>query len=202
MGRPPKKVDLRIALDELTTLQYLITNIKLSIKLNIIRTLKLSDIDCLLQEGCVNSKLTRNFLVVRDKYVYIIFPNGHVNITGFRRHIDIRESILIIKMLLSITAKIKKCNVDNISCKFKLPNTINLPQLYKVEIPNALRKSYNTERFPGMFLKYPRGTLIVFASGSIVAVGVKDVEGLSETVSHLWNVLRRNNMHGNVLSRA
>lgn len=175
----------------LTSVNFLITNIKFSIKLDINRQsfMSLPTIDRFLNGECINSKLVCNFLRIRDKYVYMIYPGGHVNVTGVRSFQLVDDAVQKLEHLIPFNTTVINTTIDNISATARTPNKINLYKLSRIEIPCS-RTTYNTQKFPGLFLRcVKKCTLIIFATGSIVIIGGKNVEVMQETLSYLWPIL-------------
>lgn len=73
------------------------------------------------------------------------------------------------------------CGVRNIGSKINLENLFtSLVECSSIEF----RINYNSQKFPGLFIKFlghsPTGTLIVFKSGKINCVGLKETDNLIE----------------------
>lgn len=160
---------------------YKITNIKLSLKTSYIcldsvrKQLDNKEIKCY-----------SNFIVLRDKYTYIIFKSkdlvtNHINVTKIGKFEDVPESIIKILSLLQVIEQ--KRVVDNITVSLNLHKEINLNCL--PDFSSIIAKSYNTEKFPGVFLKFDCGTIILFHTGKCILIGVKkesDIECLISKV--------------------
>lgn len=148
---------------------YKITNIKLSLKTSYV---------CLdsvrKQLSNKNIRCYNNFIVLRDKYTYIIFKSrdlvtNHINVTKIERFENVTESINNILSLLQVIEQ--KRVIDNITVSLNLHKEINLNCL--PDFSGIITKSYNTEKFPGVFLKFDCGTIILFHTGKCIIIGVK-----------------------------
>ena len=162
-----------------------VTNIKVSLKIKIVLTLK--RIYETLRKNKLIVKEYSNFLVIKKKYTYTLFASGHVNITGISRTSLVQPACDYICNLFST---IEKCphTVDNISAITVVPHKINLRQLIKIDSPN-FTTSFNTEIFPGLFMRTSTATVIVFRSGKLVIVGAKTVQCVRDTLMKVWPVL-------------
>lgn len=161
-----------------------IRNIKISLKIenlplnNAIEVLKIKNIAC---------KNHHNFISFQNKgFTFVLFKpskNGysHLNITKIKVQKDILRSVEKVKKLFKCNATNLK--VDNIVATSNLKSTVNLKEIAKNKIFERIK--YNPEQFPGLFLKFPVGTAIIFHSGKFVVVGCKntaDVQWISNTI--------------------
>ena len=103
----------------------------------------------------------------------------HCNITKIKKY---NEIYLAKKKLKEIFPDISiiSTRVDNICATRRTKIKTNLDNLFEKlssSKSNLYRINYNTQKFPGMFVKFLgfpiKGTLIIFKSGSINYVGVK-----------------------------
>ena len=88
--------------------------------------------------------------------------------------------------------------VDSISSRYiaTTKRRISIPFLLQ-EIRKEFRLlsiKYNRERFPGMFIKTSYGTIIWFPSNSVVCVGSKSQEDLTQIADFIDNFYNRNVM--------
>lgn len=161
---------------------YKITNIKISVKTSFI---------CLnTVVGKINDKNFKrynNFVVLRDNYTYVIFKssNGdsnHVNITKIK---TFGEITLAVEHLLKLFSLIEiKRQVDNITVSTSLNRKINLNLLPIFK--DCISVSYNSEKFPGAFIKFDIGTIILFHTGKCIFIGIKkekDIECLLSKIA-------------------
>lgn len=164
-------------------MSYKIANVKVSLKTSVIsldivyNCLKLQNLNC---------KKFDNFLVIKDKYTYIIFKTNnekenHINITKIPSIECIPDAINIIKKLTQCFVKTEK--IDNIIATTNVDHKLNLNDI--VNEKKFVQIKYNNEKFPGLFLKFKKGTAILFHSGKIVIVGSKsekDIECLIQKI--------------------
>ena len=125
-----------------------------------------------------------NFLVIYSKYTYIFFKTAnhvvHCNITKINKYGEIYKAKQNLKKLFPETL-ILSTRVDNICATRKAFKPINLDYLFKKIAQNDVseyRVNYNTQKFPGLFIKFSgspiTGTLIIFRSGAINCLGIKN----------------------------
>jgi TATA-box binding protein (TBP) (component of TFIID and TFIIIB) len=164
-------------------MSYKIANVKVSLKTSeisldiVYNCLKLKNLNC---------KHFTNFLVIKNKYTYIIFKTNkvkenHINITKIPSIDCIPEAINIIKTLTQCFVKTEK--IDNIIATTYVDRKLNLNDI--VNEKKFAQIKYNNEKFPGLFLKFKKGTAILFHSGKIVIVGSKserDIECLIQKI--------------------
>lgn len=128
------------------------------------------------------SKKSHSFVVFRfNPYVFTCFYTGFINVTGIRKleHIDYCLK-LFCKALNIDQESIAPFVIDNISSQW--PKAHPLPKLKLLEVneralvhARVISTSYNRERFPALFLKTKYGTVLWFATPSIVGVGSKSL---------------------------
>ena len=165
-------------------MSYKIANVKVSLK-----TLSISwDIvyKCLLLKGFNCTNYT-NFLVIKSKYTYIIFKTNkqnenHINITKIPNLSNVKEAIDLISNLTQCI--IKSFKIDNIIATSSVNQKLNLDKIVKEKKFNQIK--YNNEKFPGLFLKFNKGTAIIFHSGKIVIVGCKSEEAIQCLIKKIF----------------
>ena len=133
-------------------------------------------------EGIVGIEKTGNIATIRcGDCVYIVFSSGHVNLSGVKSLAKIKECVDLFLLMFSLYHMRSEVvvTVDNISASTKLKHPIewNVEAIKKKLGPKVL-VSFNQSCFPGISVKTRRGTLILFRSGSISVVGVKNQRGL------------------------
>lgn len=155
-------------------LDYNIANVKVSLKTSKIFLDNVCDIALEKNLYCKNYK---NFIVLKSKFTYIIFKSkgeqseSHINITKIPTTASILEAIEVIKSL--IACSIISYKIDNIIATTNLQRHINLSSIASSGKFKNLK--YNNEKFPGIFIKFKLGTVILFHSGKLVIVGCKSV---------------------------
>lgn len=161
-----------------------IRNIKVSAKVS---NLCLNTVSLKLLNSKVAQKHFSNYITFQHTYTYIVFKNSkdlsnHVNITKLKCENDIESALQLLTNLLG--CHIITWKIDNIIATSFLQQKLDLLQIINQKI--FPRVKYNSEQFPGLFVKFDCGTVILFHSGKIVIVGCKsesEIWTLSEIVS-------------------
>lgn len=168
---------------------YTVTNIKVSLKSC---CLCLSTVQKILKEKNVDFSTYTNFLVIKHKFTYILFKTGknknnHINITKIKNLDNIESAVENLKDLL------QECNfyelyrkVDNITASLNINRTVNLLDLIKKFQREKI--SYNPEKFPGLFIKFNKGTIIVFHTGRCIIIGTKSLSDIECLVQEIVNI--------------
>lgn len=134
-------------------------------------------------------KRHHNFIVFRNKYVFIIFfDSGAVNITGIKSFGYITEALKTFHSTFGIKRRhVTDLIVDNVSANGDFGHQINLSHLKqlinKTEEGDKLitSASFNVNYFPAVFCKtFKIGTILVFSSGKYNIVGAKCQSHLQE----------------------
>jgi hypothetical protein len=162
---------------------YKIANVKVSIKTSPIFLDNVFNIATLKNIYC---KSYKNFIVIKNKYTYIIFKTNksnenHINITKIPSIKEVLESIELLQSLFDFIITYK--SIDNIIATTNLFRKLDLFSICKQNIFSSTK--YNNEKFPGLFIKSKLGTSILFNSGKIVIVGAKtekDIECLIQKI--------------------
>ena len=159
---------------------FQIRNIKISLKL-----------DCLdysLLKGFLkNVSVYNNFLVLKDKYTYILFKPkdkesiSHLNITKIPNFSAINESVE--NGIEFFGGKIipDSIKIDNITATHYLNRPVSLSKLYS-EFSSKVKLGYNNDVFPGLHYKTSQGTAVIFHSGKIIIVGCKTEEQILKII--------------------
>ena len=167
---------------------FLIRNIKVSVK---VRALVLDNaLSRLINKG-IKTKVFSNFITFKTKhYTFVLFKSGqkkqtHVNITQIPKFSSIAKAITSLRRLLH--CKVLSHTVDNIIATSDLKRTVSLKRL--IQEKKFQRTKYNNEIFPGLFIKFWNGTVIVFHTGKIVIVGCKSKKSikwiLQKLIAHI-----------------
>jgi len=172
---------------------YKITNVKISVKCS---TICLDTAINLLRHLKIEHKKYSNYLVVQSLYTYVIFKpslkNGisHVNITKIPSIDDVNTA----KMHLSNLLKIEIClvhTIDNITVSTKLEKSCSLKDI--INLFNKYCKiTFNQETFPGVFLKFSYGTVIVFHTGRCILIGCKSINSIESILETMTEILEKN----------
>lgn len=160
---------------------YTINNIKVSFKID---SISLDNVQKRLITNKISFKIFHNYYVFKiQSYHCVLFKenplkkNNHLNVTKILSLDEIEYLQMAVEKILK--KKILEFRVDNIMATMSLGNNLLLKQLALNQLRDVAK--YNCETFPGLFLKYKQGTLILFHSGKIVIVGCrceKDIKWL------------------------
>lgn len=172
---------------------YSLRNVKISIKIEGISLNTVSEV-CL--QKSLDYKKYENFIVVKNKFTFIIFKNNkkninHVNITKIPTIDAINESLLYLKECgETIIIRPNTMKIDNLTATTNLNKEINLPEFVRrnSQIYNI---KYINEKFPGLFIKFEKGTIILFHTGKVVLIGSKtesDLECLNQKIHAITNM--------------
>lgn len=169
-----------------------IKNVKISLKL---KELSLNTVLEYLDVNNCRYKTKSNYVIIESKYIYIVFkPKNrlitHINVTKISdlSEVDTAVDNLITKIFPTLDIIVHKVVVDNITAVFNVNKTVNLPEIIKNN-KNFYQITYNNEKFPGMFIKFDVGTLIVFYTGKVIAVGCKNENDLAFLFEELKKIL-------------
>lgn len=149
-----------------------INNLKISIVIS-----NAAYMDILKNLNQEKTKEHKNFLVIKDNYTYIIFPN-HINITGIKSIKDLEnvKTELCKTFFLDPSLLQEDTVIDNITANGSFKRRLDLAELKKTlnSEKNNFKVDFDRNYFPGAFCKtYKCGTIILFASGKYVIVGAK-----------------------------
>lgn len=156
----------------------LVRNIKLSVKINMC---PLDIVILRLQKKKIPFRNFGNFISFTKKFSFVIFrPSAnhmtHVNITKVPSlGKPVQKCLKNLSRLLR--REIIQFQVDNIIATTDLYKKISLHKISQMRNVNIL---YNSERFPGLFLKFGEGTTILYHSGKVVIVGCKTVKRIKK----------------------
>lgn len=151
-------------------MEYLVTNFKISFKCPL---LFLDNVSTITHQQNLDTKVFNNFIVFKKKFNFIIFKAkrtlNHINVTKLSTREDILESVQVFEQLFS--CQISNLTIDNIIAVSKFPEFLNLSKISQHTFEGKIK--YNSEKFPGLFIKFKEGTVILFHSGKVVVVGCK-----------------------------
>lgn len=175
-------------------MDYKITNIKVSVKC---QNLSLDTVQQYLSDKEISFKKFNNYIVFKKKYTYIVFKKNlkqtdeicHVNITNIKCLDVVQEAADKLKEFCS-GANILFFKIDNITVSKDFLKEINLKEILS-RLPIGVNATYNSETFPGVFLKFPnkQGTAILFHTGKCVLLGCKLVSDIESILSSLNSIL-------------
>lgn len=175
-------------------MDYKITNIKISVKC---RNISLDTVKSHLVERNKHFKLYNNYIVIKDKYTYIIFKKNlknlddiyHVNITNIQSLEYLDNAVNKLK-LFDNNLQLLSYSIDNITVSKNFNRSISIPNVL-LQIPPIICVTYNAETFPGVFLKFPdkKGTAILFHTGKCVILGCKTIQNIEDIVLELHGLI-------------
>lgn len=158
-----------------------IKNVKISLK---IITVSLNSVLNYLDKNHIEYQTKSNYVIISSIYIYILFkPKNqqitHVNVTKIPNLFKVDDAVNHFKndIFPAFNVQVNKISVDNITAVFHVKKCINLPEIIKNKKPH-FKITYNNEKFPGMFIKFDVGTLIIFYTGKVIAVGCKNTSNL------------------------
>ncbi len=166
---------------------FQIRNIKISIK---VKPLVLNNAIERLENNGITLKTYSNFLTFKThNFTYVLFKKGqrkhsHINVTQIPSLKLIRKSIRVIEKCLGCSVLYYK--IDNIIATSDLKQSVNLIDIVSRRRFDKIK--YNNEIFPGLFIKFPSGTVIIFHSGKIVIVGCKN----QKTIKWILEIVHAN----------
>lgn len=159
---------------------YNVTNIKLSLK---IRFICLDTVEQILKKLNLGIKSYPNFLVFKKNYTFVLFKSkdciqNHLNVTNIKKYENIEDAIYTLKFLLNFEVNdIFSTTIDNITASFSIQRSFKF--LDVLETFKSLSKvTYNNEKFPGIFLKFDIGTVIIFHTGKCIVIGCKSLSNI------------------------
>lgn len=175
-------------------MNYKITNVKVSVKIG---EVCLDTVAKKLKEKNIVFKQFQNYLVIQNVFTFIIFRSSyklksslcHVNITKIPTVNDIERAKSHLEELLNIEKTVQPFNIDNITASIDLGLTI-LPEKIISIFNKDCKITFNKETFPGVFLKFEKGTAIIFHTGKCIVIGCKNITDVERLTSFLLIKLR------------
>lgn len=170
-----------------------VKNFKISVKLGKLPSLRV--VCNLLSDRGFNCKVHSNFVIAREKYVNTVFTSGHVNITGIKNIDNIADSVSCICKGFDLDEALYQSKVDNISATACTVHKLNLHKIYNQALKKHLTNSetysfrLNLEVFPALYYKSLACTCIIFATGSIIIVGCKNLFTVHKEIHNLCRIL-------------
>jgi TATA-box binding protein (TBP) (component of TFIID and TFIIIB) len=176
-----------------------VKNVKISVHLERERE-TLANIANLSKESDVGKRNDSFFVLRRHGFVYTIFVTGHVNVTKIKCLEDVPTAVARICGDLNARSA-PRYTVDNITAcgrvhlparVLRLKTLCDYVSVHLTEL-EILTVSFDTQKFPGCFLKTLRGTILLFNSGKFVFVGVRalpEIAKLEETLRRVvWRAI-------------
>lgn len=169
-----------------------IKNVKISLKLE---SISLNTVIEHLQTNEIGFEIKNNYIVIHHKYTFIIFKRKnqqiqHVNVTKIPNLAEIDKVVdtFVNEIFHNLSVTINKINVDNITAVYSFGQNIYLQDIIQKK-KDHFKIKYNNEKFPGMFLKFDVGTMIIFHTGKVIAVGCKTLNHLKYLFDELNKIL-------------
>jgi hypothetical protein len=176
-------------------MDYKITNIKISVKC---KNICLDTVREYLCDNSIPYKKYDNYIVTKIKYTYIIFKKNiknieeifHVNITNIPTLDYLSDAINVLRKCDN-NITILSYSIDNITASKDFHRSVDIQKLLQ-NITKDIRATYNSETFPGIFLKYPDkfGTAILFHTGKCVLLGSKKIIHIESILESLTDMLK------------
>lgn len=137
-------------------------------------------------------KRKNSFVIIRlGSFVYTCFYSGFINITGVKLNLLYPLQRLAFEIGLPENA-FAAPTIDNIHTKRHFSSHINLNALkYKLDQWNfdkIIHIHFNRERFPGLFIKTGLGTILWFATDTVITLGSKTHENIEQLYSLIKNI--------------
>jgi TATA-box binding protein (TBP) (component of TFIID and TFIIIB) len=174
-------------------MDYKITNIKISVKC---KNVSLDSVKKNLENSNIAYKTYNNYIVTKNLFTYIIFKKNinnieninHVNITNIQS-LELLDKAINNIQQFDCNIELLSYKIDNITVSKNFFRSFSIYCLIS-KIPSEIKITYNSETFPGVFLKFPNkeGTAIIFHTGKCVILGcktVKNIEHILETLSSI-----------------
>jgi len=128
------------------------------------------------------------------KATALVFHSGKMVVTGTKSEADAKHAArkfgrVVVKVGYP-DVRFKEFRVENLVSMFTVPYPIPLEQLYK-DIPSGTNSQYEPEVFPGLILRAPKGTCLIFVSGKCVMIGMKTKEDIDATFIYAMRYLKK-----------
>ena len=147
-------------------------------------------------------KQYNNFNVIKNKYAYIIFTKSkirqkfHVNITKIPSFDHVPKAIEGLKDIIENPFSVEEITIENITCLHILNKEINLIEIFRHISSSEFSKDvtytrYNPEKFPGMFIKLRKCSILLFSSGKMVVIGAKNKEEVKNGIFFIVNTVKQ-----------
>ena len=173
-----------------------INNVKLSCKIQLLEEEDIS----FNTDNCF-VKYYPNFCVIKSKFTFIIFTKNkeqnytfHANITKISNLCYVTEAIEKLSNIIKQKHVIEKVKIENLTCFYHAPQTINLRQLLDhfnlYNDSNVISLRYRPEKFPGMFITLKKCTVLLFSNGKLVVIGASNEKDAKNGISHVLKLVQ------------
>lgn len=143
----------------------------------------------------IRKKKHLNFCIYKNKYTYVVFLSGHINVCKIRNFEEVKSSYnnFLEHMNISENSVTKHYKVENVCCNgiiIKVPN-FTLRRLYHFLTSNSVKNQYyryNAEIFPALYISTNnvKGKILIFSSGKFIIVGSNNYKCL-QTQMYILN---------------
>ncbi len=116
------------------------------------------------------------YLVIENRKI-TIYKSGKYIITGLKKIEDVLRFYELIRIALAGVVDVNRIStpiIQNIVITESLNSPVNL--LSVIHKNPELIYEYEPEQFPGLIMKQPGGTILLFSTGKMVLTGLKSVE--------------------------
>ena len=120
-----------------------------------------------------------------------IFPSGKLIGVGTR---SIKEAIRELNLVAkALKARLTEPKLQNIVATADLGREVDIEEISSITKLGAV---YEPEQFPGAIIKIPLGedkiaSILLFTSGKLVCVGLRNLKDIQEAIKQLLNLFRR-----------
>jgi hypothetical protein len=181
-----------------------VRNIKLSLK---IPTIQLNSVIDEIHRKSTDDKpiytalsyqISNRFYIIRDKYVYTFFKSNsnlinHINITKVSSFDLVNHAIeyILYDLLAPLNIKTYEYHIDNVTACGNLYKTVNLCEIIQLLLNTTSYKIYhNKEKFPGLFVKLHKCTIILFHTGKLISIGCKSIGDIIESENEFKQAIK------------
>ena len=126
-------------------------------------------------------KITKNFVIIRGGYIFILFPRrGYVNFTKVQSLDQLPQVIKEFKKITGLKVDSSTISIHNITAHGRVQLNEHLSQLKKAAEKSLInsRCIFNTSYLPGLLIKNEFGTAVIYQSGAIKFLGFKSLRSL------------------------
>lgn len=139
-------------------------------------------------------KQHKNFFVLRDTFVYIIFPtSGYVNVTKIKTIPEIKSAIQDFTQITGIfpESRFKIHNIHAFGSFAEVPNLHKLQRELKNLKPEKTIVSFNPSFFHGLKIKIEHlGTFVLFQSGNFSFLGARSISKLQKLAHNISTIIQ------------
>jgi len=133
-------------------------------------------------------KITKNFVIIRGEFIFILFPRrGYVNFTKVRSLDYLPRVVKEFEKITGLKVDSSAISIHNITAHGRVQLNEHLSQLKKVVEKSLInsRCVFNTSYLPGLLIKTEFGTTVIYQSGAIKFLGFKSLRSLEKFADSL-----------------